>query len=89
MTKTTMGAFVKYCGHEGGFVADLIVVAGACIVRANGPISGDNIIRRKNAVYTHHLMDFPTAGFWRPDLGVFVVPVEQCRKLTNSKRSGK
>jgi hypothetical protein len=26
---------------------------------------------------THHIWDFPNSGFWRPDLGVFVVPGDQ------------
>lgn len=80
MSKAAMGATVCYCGHDGTFIADVFEVAGANVVRANGPITPGNLKRPAKGA-THHLMDFPTAGFWRPDLGVFVVPKAQVEKL--------
>lgn len=76
---TTAGARVHYCGHDGTFAADLYEIEGAVVVRANGPLRLDALDRpARNA--THHLSDFPVPGFWRPDLGVFVVPAAQLAK---------
>lgn len=72
------GLTVRYCGHDGTFVADVYEVAGAVVVRAGGPVSAETI-RRPARGYTRHLLDFPKAGFWRPELGVFVVPADQLR----------
>lgn len=73
-----IGARVKYCGHDGYFVADIITVAGAAVVRASKPVTSGNIIRKNvDQEATHQLSDFPEGGFWRPDLGVFVVPAAQ------------
>lgn len=74
------GARVRYCGHDAWFIADIVDVAGATVVRATGPISGDTL-NRPGTNATHHIRDFPKLGFWRPDLGVFVVPQEQVVEL--------
>ena len=79
MAKPRMGAIVKYCGHNGCFVADILEIGSVNVVRANGRVSPDSI--DLNAVPTHHLSDFPRAGFWRPDLGVFVVPKNQVKEF--------
>lgn len=82
MAKSKSGAIVQYCGHAGCFIADVIEVAGACVVRANGEITPDNIVRDGSlGAPTHHLVDFPKAGFWNPRIGVFVVPASQVRAL--------
>ena len=53
-----------YCGHNGYFVADITVIEGAAVVRANGPVTPGNIDRQAvQETATHHLTDFPTAGF--------------------------
>lgn len=75
-----MGAKVAYCGHDGFFVADIFLVAGANVVRANGPIDPGNLERPADKA-THTMLDFPVTGFWRPDLGVFVVPKNQVRRV--------
>jgi hypothetical protein len=80
MAKAVVGALVKYCGHDAVFIADIDEVSGANVVRANGPIS-DKLLVRHAANATHHLVDYPNSGFWRPDLGVFVVPKGQVREL--------
>jgi hypothetical protein len=80
MSKAKMGAKVQYCGHDGTFVADIFVIAGANVVRSNGPVTSKTLERPTTGA-THHLMDFPSAGFWRPDLGVFVVPKAQVKEL--------
>jgi hypothetical protein len=81
--KTTMGAIVLYCGHNGTFIADIVEIEGAVVVRSNGPVNLDKLDRSVTSVRhaTHHLSDSPTAGFWRPDLGVFVVPAAQVQVL--------
>lgn len=80
MSKPAMGAQVLYCGHQGSFLADIFEIDGVNVVRAAGePVTAGNIDRK--AIPTHHLSDFPRAGFWRPDLGVFVVPSAQVKKL--------
>lgn len=87
MTCIKTGAIVHMRGHEVVFSADLFEVAGAIVVRANGPI-----VRGKNAFnatdgssvnpflgrVTHVLEPGPETGFWREDLGTFVVPKSQC-----------
>ena len=80
MSEAKMGAYVLYCGHAGGFIADIWRIENVNVVRANGPVTTDNLIR-KDFVPTHHLEDWPKAGFWRPDLGVFVVPCSQVHDL--------
>jgi hypothetical protein len=74
-----MGAIVQFCGHNGCFIADIYEIEGANVVRASGPVTAANLDRR--AVPTHHVSDFPKPGFWRPELGVFVVPKRQVREL--------
>lgn len=74
--------------HDLVFMADLYDVAGAMVVRANGPV-----VRGKNALapplaatimgsVTHELLDDHGAGFWREDLGVFVVNKIYLREVT-------
>jgi hypothetical protein len=53
-------------------------------VRAIGPVN-DKTLKRPAIGATHHLIDFPSAGFWRPDLGVFVVPERQVADLRLAK----
>ena len=75
MTRT-----VRYCGHDASFVADITEVAGAMVVRTIEPVQLD-LLTRPAGPCDYWLVDFPNAGFWRPDLGVFVVPKAQLRKL--------
>jgi hypothetical protein len=82
MTKSRIGAIVRYCGHEGVFVADVLEVGNACVVHAaSKPVNGDTILRGATALAraTHHIVDSPNAAFWKPHLGVFVVPSAQVR----------
>jgi hypothetical protein len=72
-----IGAIVQYCGHDATFVADVITVADAVVIRANGPIKENLLTRPADPNATHHVSDFPVGGFWRPDLGVLVVPKDQ------------
>lgn len=81
MSDSYTGATVRYCGHRGTFVADIFRVAGANIVRATGPITGETLNRKNFEHATHYVGDFPDAGFWRPDLGVLVVPEAQVKLL--------
>jgi hypothetical protein len=81
MNKSMVGASVLFCGHNGYFVADITKVGSAYVVRANGPVSGSNIIRENpETAATHHVMDM-FGGFWRPDLGVIVVPEKGLKLL--------
>jgi hypothetical protein len=81
MSDAKVGARVMYCGHDAYFVADIYKVGNTNVVRAGGPINETILVRDKHAMRrlpaTHQLSDFPRAGFWRPDLGVFVVPEAQ------------
>jgi hypothetical protein len=88
MAEAKMGAKVLYCGHDGWFAADIFEVEGANVVRANGPVTPGNLVRPGSGEATHHLSDFPKAGFWRPDLGVFVVPKDQVEDLAERKEEG-
>lgn len=84
LSKSAMGARVKYCNHAGWFVADIFVVGTANVVRANHSICGENIHRDEMESITHEMRDFPQAGFWRPDIGIFVVPQEQVKKVVRT-----
>lgn len=76
-TKGAIGAIVQYCGHDATFVADIIEVGDACVVVANGDVNKH--LRRPSDGATHHLIDFPKAGYWNPQKGIFVVPADQVK----------
>jgi hypothetical protein len=80
MSKAAMGAQVLYCGHNGGFVADIFDFGEWNAVKANGPVTPSNI-ERKNFVPTHHISDFPISGCWAPERGMFFVPSSQVKEL--------
>ena len=86
MSKPAIGAKVQFCGHDGWFIADIFSVAGCNVVRANGKVDGNNLVRPAKEA-THRVSDFPIPGFWRPDLGVFAVPANQVKKLKKGRRS--
>jgi hypothetical protein len=83
MSKAAVGARILYCNHQGYFIADIFKVEGVNVVRANRKVTPDNLVRdgALRSECTHHMTDFPIAGFWRPDLGVFVVPKSQVKEL--------
>lgn len=74
--------------HDLVFQADLYAVAGAIVIRANGPIARNiNAWPRERKFCEHHsptheLHDDHGTGFWREDLGVFVVPADLLTKVT-------
>ena len=75
------GINVQFCGHEGYFIADVRILKGCAIVHASAPVSPDSIYRNNEfGPATHIVVDFPV-GFWKPQLGVFVVPRDQFREL--------
>lgn len=66
------------------FAADLFAVAGAIVVRANGPIRrGGNASPPPSGVadFCTHTLRSEEDGeeFWREDLGVFIVPARCVR----------
>lgn len=77
-----VGAHVMYCGHDGWFIADLIRIEGACVVRAGGPVNPGNIVRGSNHLATFHMVDFPGPIAWWPDVGIFVVPLANIKRLS-------
>lgn len=84
MCEAKMGAKVLFCGHEGWFVGDVHRVGNVNVVRAapgHFPVTGDSIIRRDYKEVTHCVSDCPVNGFWRPDIGVFVVPEDQVTEI--------
>jgi hypothetical protein len=74
--KSKCGAMVRYCGHDAMFVADVFEIAGACVVVASAAID-KCLIRPATDEATHHLIDWPKAGYWNPRAGIFVVPSDQ------------
>lgn len=80
MSKAAMGAVVQYCGHDGTFIADIFEIDGVNVVRTSFSVTLDKL-ERPAVNATHLLKDYPRAGFWRPDLGVFVVPGNQVTEL--------
>lgn len=81
MAKPAMGARVMYCGHRGMFIADIWRIGNVNIVHASQEVTPGNLERSNLDSATHHLSDFPKAGFWNPRLGVFVVPEDQVTEL--------
>ena len=81
MAKACMGAIVQYCGHDGCFLADIWEVGNANVVHAaHRPINMANLTRPAGKC-THHLVDWPKPGFWKPMHGIFVVPAAQVKEL--------
>ena len=78
--KAKMGAVVQYCGHDATFPADIYVQDGIAVIHAAAaPV--EKALTRPAENPTHHMMDFPKAIFWKPSLGVFVVPASQVKTL--------
>jgi hypothetical protein len=75
MAKSRMGALVLYCGHKGSFVADIWEIGNVNVVVASRPVLPENLDRHSEP--THHMIDFPEAGYWKPYKGMFVVPEAQ------------
>lgn len=78
-----MSARALYCGHDATFVADIWRIGNVNVIVANGPLHGHNntLLERPARGATHHVKDFPEAGYWRPEKGIFVVPEKQCREI--------
>ena len=84
--KSGVGVHVRYCGHDASFIADVIEVGPAVVVVAAGPVNKPGVLTRPaRRDATHLLVDFPTAGYWSPDEGVFVVPNAQVRLIGQGK----
>jgi hypothetical protein len=71
---------IRYCGHDAVFTADLLFIDTVVVIRHDGPLLLDTI-QRPATDAAYHMSDFPNPGFWRPDIGVFVIPVNQLRSL--------
>jgi hypothetical protein len=67
-------AVIQYGGHNASFHADLIRVGNCVVVRASDSLDKRGVLTRPARDCTHYLSDYPGQVFWRPDLGVFVVP---------------
>lgn len=79
-TTSRTGAMVRYCGHDGMFPADVYEIGEAVVIHCPTPISPDMLLRPAiGRWWTHWVVDFPMAGFWRPQTGVLVVPSAQVR----------
>lgn len=85
MSQARMGAIVKYCGHDGCFLADIHKVGNTNVINAAKPVTMDNLTRPARRC-THHISDFPTAGFWKPQKGIFVIPEKQCIEITEGEQ---
>ncbi len=86
MSESKMGAKVKYCGHDGWFIADIFELKGVNVVRGNGRIRYETLNKPAHPEATHHLTDCPDSGVWMPDIGVFVVPKSQVKEIKNGAR---
>lgn len=79
MAKPAIGVLVQYCGHNGCFLADIWEIEGVNVVRASREVTPDNLDRKSKA--SHHISDYPKAGYWRPAQGIFVVPKNQVTQV--------
>lgn len=87
MSESCMGAKVKYCGHEGMFVADIFRVGNTNVVVTEENVRGDTLVRGEALDgATHHISDSPSAGYWSPRKGIFVVPEEQVIDLRKQRQ---
>lgn len=90
--KAGAGRRIRYCGHNAVITADVLEIEGAVVVRLSGPLDLGRVERFTLAEiegqYDLHLVDFPTLGFWRPDLGVFVVPTNQLKPAKRTRSKG-
>jgi hypothetical protein len=77
------GARVQYCGHEGWFTADIYEIGDAVAVVNVGPITPDRLWRDNMKSITHHIVDFPESGCWKPSRGILVVPKSQLKVIEN------
>lgn len=87
-TKSCIGAIVRYCGHKATFIADVREIGGAVVIHAAAPITDTGGLNRDPGEYkfaTHYIVDFPEGGFWKPRLGLFVVPENQVTDLRKHK----
>ena len=82
-----MAVKIRYCGHDAWFIADVIHVAGAVVIKGNGPI--EQHLNRPGDGATHQLTDFPGPVYWNPRLGVFVVPKKQFTEIRVNARKEK
>ncbi len=81
--KTGIGITVAYCGHDAEIPhCDIVAVGNTLVVRANRAVTNENLSRPIKEA-THHMSDH-LGGFWRPDLGVFVVPAEAVTLIPNT-----
>lgn len=84
------GARVHCVPYDYVFSADLFQIAGAMVVRANGPIvRGENTHALDSKICkicppTHELHDDRGRGFWREDLGIFVIPADCLKARVNA-----
>lgn len=85
MSKSCMGAKVMYCGHNGWFIADIFLVGNVNVIKANGPITAEGLVRGQCCEATHHVIDFPKAGCWAKERGILVVPAKQVKELKKGK----
>lgn len=83
MAKAKIGAVVRYCGHlNATFVADIWEIENVNVVVANGDLNKH--LARDEKQYkaaTHHMHGFPKAGYWKPSIGIFVLPKDQVEEL--------
>jgi hypothetical protein len=88
MSKAAMGAIVRFCGHRGTFIADIWRIGSVNVIAASRNINPSTINRDFDAYEhaTHHMSDFPRAGYWKPEGGIFVVPASQVVELPGLKR---
>ena len=81
MSNSAMGAIVQFCGHRGTFIADIFEVGNVNVVHASREVNANTLDRDNFDEATHHITDFPKAGFWKPWIGVFVVAKNQVTEL--------
>lgn len=80
MTCTKNGVLVKLINYNIYIMADVYEVAGAVVVRGNRDLDHCGFRTIPDALrgqYCCSLVAEPSSGFWRNDLGVWVVPSEQ------------
>ena len=82
-----MGARVKFCGHDGWFVADVHRVGNVNVVVANGPVKASNINRKSLETITHEMVDYPSGGYWGEHRGIFVIPEDQVTEVKHAERA--
>lgn len=72
---------VMFCGHQGWFLAEVIVTRDAIVVIAEKPVRPDKLVRTELESATWHISDEFPGQYWSPTNGRFVLNRDAVTRL--------